>query len=89
MNKPITKELLELKAKVMIQKIDKLYLICNMLFGNSENREVKSLKIIKEQYLQRYSRLIKRGQYENYKDVEDVIFKEISKIELNIDQYID
>ena len=88
MNKPITKELLELKAKVMIQKIDKLYLICNMLFGNSENREVKSLKIIKEQYLQRYSRLIKRGQYENYKDVEDVIFKEISKIELNIDQYI-
>ena len=79
MNKPITKELLELKAKVMIQKIDKLYLICNMLFGNSENREVKSLKIIKEQYLQRYSRLIKRGQYENYKDVEDVIFKEISK----------
>ena len=31
-NKVLTKELLDIKAKIMIQKIDKLYLICNMLF---------------------------------------------------------
>ena len=88
MNKPITKELLELKAKVMIQKIDKLYLICNMLFSNSEAREVKSLEVIKEQYSQMYNKLIETRQYEKYKEVEDIIIKKIAKVELNIDQYI-
>lgn len=87
-NKVLTRELLDLKAKVMIQKINKLYLICNMLFGNSEAIEVKSLEVIKEQYIQMYNKLIETGQYEKYKDVEDIIIKEIAKVELNIDQYI-
>ena len=69
-NKVLARELLDLKDKVMIQKINKLYLICNMLFGNSEAREVKSLEIIKEQYLQMYNKLIETGQYEKYKDIE-------------------
>ena len=88
MGKETTRELLELKAKVMIKKIDNLYLICNMLFTNSENRQVNSLEIIKEQYLQMYNKIIETGQYEKYKYVEDIIFKEVSKIELSIDQYI-
>ncbi len=87
-NKVLTRELLDLKVKVMIQKIDKLYLICNMLFGNSEAREVKFLEVIKEQYFQMYNKLIETGQYEKYKEVEDIIIKEIAKVELNIDQYI-
>ena len=87
-NKVLTRELLDLKVKVMIQKIDKLYLICNMLFTNSEAREVKSLEVIKEQYFQMYNKLIETGQYEKYKEVEDIIIKEIAKVELNIDQYI-
>ena len=87
-NKVLTRELLDLKVKVMIQKIDKLYLICNMLFTNSEAREVKSLEVIKEQYFQMYNKLIETRQYEKYREVEDIIIKEIAKIELNIDQYI-
>lgn len=87
-NKVLTRELLDLKVKVMIQKIDKLYLICNMLFSNSEAREVKSLEVIKEQYFQMYNKLIETEQYEKYKEVEDIIIKEIAKVELNIDQYI-
>lgn len=87
-NKVLTRELLDLKVKVMIQKIDKLYLICNMLFTNSEAREVKSLEVIKEQYFQKYNKIIETGQYEKYKEVEDIIIKEIAKVELNIDQYI-
>lgn len=87
-NKVLTRELLDLKVKVMLQKIDKLYLICNMLFDNSEAREVKFLEVIKEQYFQMYNKLIETGQYEKYREVEDIIIKEIAKVELNIDQYI-
>lgn len=87
-NKGVTKELLDLKAKVMIQKIDKLYLICNMLFNNSKTSELESIKVVKEQYLKRYNRLIQTGQYEGYKEVEDITIKEIAKIELSRDQYI-
>lgn len=87
-NKVLTRELLDLKVKVMLQKIDKLYLICNMLFDNSEAREVKFLEVIKEQYFQMYNKLIETRQYEKYREVEDIIIKEIAKIELNIDQYI-
>lgn len=87
-NKVLTRELLDLKVKVMIQKIDKLYLIYNMLFDNSEAREVKFLQVIKEQYFQMYNKLIETGQYEKYREVEDIIIKEIAKVELNIDQYI-
>lgn len=87
-NKVLIRELLDLKVKVMIQKIDKLYSICKMLFNNSETKEVKSLEIIKKQYFQMYNKLIKIEGYEEYKEVEEIIIKEIAKIELNIDQYI-
>ncbi len=87
-NQLVTRELVDLKSKVMIQKIDKLYLICNMLFKNSEIKESKSLKVIKEQYLQMYNRLVETGQYEKYKEIEDIVIKEIAKVELNIDQHI-
>lgn len=87
-NQLVTRELIELKSKIMIQKIDKLYSICNMLFENSETTEGKSLEIIKEQYFQMYNKLLDTEQYQKYKEVEDIIVKEIAKIELNIDKYV-
>ena len=87
-NKVLTRELLDLKFKVMIQKIDKLYFICNMLFGSLKAREIKALEKIKEQYFKKRKKLIELGKYEKYKEVEDMIIKEIAKVELNIDQYI-
>ena len=87
-NKGLTRELLDLKAKVMIEKMDKLYSMCNIVFGNSEVREVKTLEVIKEEYFQMYNKFIETGQYEKYKEVEDRIIKKIAKIEFNIDQYI-
>lgn len=87
-NQLLTRKLINLKSKIMIKKIDKLYLICKMLFKNSVTREIKSLEVIKEQYVQMYNKLIETGQYEKYRKVEDIIIKEIAKIELDIDQYI-
>lgn len=87
-NQVVTRELVDLKFKVMMQKIDKLYLKCKMLFKNFETRESKSLKVIKEQYFQMYNRLVETGKYEKYKEVEDIVIKEIAKVEFNIDQYI-
>ena len=84
----LTSELLELKSKVMIQRIDKLCLICNILFSNFQIKEIEYLEIIKEQYLQMYNKLIETGQYERYKDIENIIIREIAKIELKIEQYI-
>ncbi len=84
----LTRELVDLKSKVMIQKIDKLYMICKMLFKNSEIRECESLEVIKMQYLQMCNKLIEMEQYEKYREVEDIVIKEIAKVELNIDRFI-
>lgn len=84
-NKLLTREMIDLKAKVMLKKIDKLYHICNMLF---KNRNVKSLEVIKEQYFQMLNKIIETGQYEKYREVEDIVIKKIAKIEMDIDQYI-
>lgn len=81
-------ELIELKFKVMIQKIDNLYLICNMIFKNSENRENNFLEVVKEKYIQMYNKIMHTKQYEQYKGIEDIVIKEIAKVELSIDQYI-
>ena len=87
-DKLLTKELLDLKVKVMMQKIDKLNLIRNMLFGNPKPEEITSVEAIREQYLKMYNKIIETEQYEKYKEVEDMIIKEIAKVELSIDQYI-
>lgn len=80
--------ILDSKAVVMIEKIETLYLICNMLFSNSEAEEIKALEIMKKYYLQIYNKLIETKQYEKYKDVEDIMTTELAKIEINVDRYI-
>ena len=86
-NQLITKELIELRYKVMMQRINKLYLIYNMLLKNSEN-EITQLEIIKKQYSKMYNQVIGTEQYEKYVDVEDIIVKKIAIIELKIEQYV-
>lgn len=87
-NSGLTRELLELKVKVMTQKIERLSLICNILFGDIEDKKEKYLKMIKEQYLQICQKMIKTGHYEKYRALEDIVVKKVAKIELNIEQYI-
>lgn len=83
-----TKDTIEIKNKVMIQKIDKLYLLCNMLFYSVSSEESKAIQIIKEGYLQMYQKIMETRLYDKYKEVEDIIFKEMAKIELGIERYI-
>lgn len=81
-------QILNLKVKVMLQKIDKLCNIYTMLLQKTNSKEINSLEIIKKQYLKMYNEIIERKEYEKYKDVEDIIIKEISKQELRLDEYI-
>ena len=81
-------QILDLKVKVMLQKIDKLCNIYTMLLQKTNSKENNSLEIIKKQYLKMYNEIIERKEYEKYKDVEDIIIKEISKQELRLDEYI-
>ncbi len=81
-------EILALKAKVMLQKIDKLRNIYIMILQNSNSKEINSLEIIKKQYLRMYDKLIEKGEYKKYKEIEDTVIKEISKLELKLDEYV-
>ncbi len=82
------KELLALKAKVMTQKIDKLYNTYEMLLNTFKSEELNALQIIKKYYIQMYNQLIENKQYEKYKEIEDVVLRQICKIELKLDEYI-
>lgn len=81
-------EILALKAKVMLQRIDKIRNIYIMILQKSDCEEINSLEIIKDQYLRMYDKLIENGEYKKYKKIEDTIIKEIAKIELKLDEYI-
>lgn len=87
-NITLTEDIIKLKVKVMLQKINKLYKICEMLLNGEDFKKINSLKVIKEQYLRMYETLIEKGEYEKYREIEDVIVRQISKIELDIDKYI-
>ena len=82
------KKLLDIKAKIMLQRIEKLCDLFKMLFLEGSCLEISSLELIKSKYIQMYNQIIEKEQYEKYKEVEDIIIKEISKIELKLDEYI-
>ena len=48
-------QILDLKVKVMLQKIDKLCNIYTMLLQKTNSKEINSLEIIKKQYLKMYN----------------------------------
>lgn len=82
------KKLLEIKAKVMLQRIEKLCGLFKMIFLEESCLEISSLELIKSKYIQMYNQIIEKKEYEKYKEVEDIIIKEISKIEFKLDEYI-
>lgn len=82
------KEIIALKAKVMIKKINKLHDLYKMISKKECDEESKNLEIIKKQYLQMYNELIEKEAYEKYKIIEDVIIYNIAKIEIKLDEYI-
>lgn len=82
------KEIIALKAKVMIKKINKLHELYKMISKKECDEESKNLEIIKKQYLQMYNQIIEKEEYEKYKIIEDVIIYNIAKIEIKLDEYI-
>lgn len=81
-------KLLDIKAKVMLQRIERLCVLFKMTFQKENRLKIRSLKIIKSKYIQMYNKIIEKKAYEKYKEVEDIIIKEIAKIELKLDEYI-
>ncbi len=82
------KEIIALKAKVMIKKINKLHELYKMISKKECDEESKNLEIIKKQYLQMYNQIIEKEEYEKYKIIEDIIIYNIAKIEIKLDEYI-
>lgn len=83
----LSKKYIELKFKVMLQRINKLTKLFEMLYGLN-CKEAKNITYIKEKYIEGYNVIIQEGVYDKYSELEDIIIKEISKIELQLDEYI-
>ncbi len=80
--------IVKLKAKVMLQKIDKLCEVYIRNLDETNELQINALKIIKKQFLLMYNELITRREYEKYREIEDIVIKEISKVELKLDEYV-
>ncbi len=78
---------IELKFKVMLQRINKLTKLFKMLYGLN-CKEAKNITYIKEKYIEGYNVIIQEEVYDKYSELENIIIKEISKIELQLDEYI-
>ena len=85
-NKLVEKNILDLRSKVMLKKIDKLHEIFQIL--NNFPNEVQTLLRIKEQYLKMYNEMLKRKSYEKYSDIENVVIGALAKLEIRIETYL-
>ena len=85
-NKLVEKNIIDLRSKVMLKKIDKLHEIFQIL-KNFPN-EVKTLLAIKEQYLKMYNEMLEREAYEKYPDIENVVVDALAKLEIRIETYL-
>lgn len=85
-NKLVEKNILDLRSKVMLKKIDKLHETFQIL-KNFPN-EVKTLLAIKEQYLKMYNEMLERKSYEKYSDIENVVIGALAKLEIRIETYL-
>lgn len=81
-------KLLDIKVKVMLQRIERLSNSLKMVLKKDDAVEIKSLELIKNKYIQMYNKIIERKEYEKYNYLEDLIIKKISKIELQLDEYV-
>ena len=81
-------KLLDIKVRVMLQRIERLSNSLKMVLKKDDAVEIKSLELIKNKYIQMYNKIIERKEYEKYNYLEDLIIKKISKIELQLDEYV-
>lgn len=85
----VTKELIELKYKILMQRINKTYNLLKVLSVVIDcDNDIKDIEIIREQYERMYHQLLKTKEYQKYKEIENIIIKSLSKIELKIDETI-
>lgn len=85
-NELVEKNVIDLRSKVMLKKIDKLHETFQIL-KNFPN-EVKTLLAIKEQYLKMYNEMLEREAYEKYPDIENVVVDALAKLEIRIETYL-
>lgn len=79
------KELVELKIRVMINRIDKLSSIFKLL---GKEAEYSKLKDITKKYIESYNEILETEKFELYKDIENEVIREVAPIELSLDEYI-
>lgn len=88
-NIKLTKESVELKYRILKQRIERIENLLKTLsviidFGN----EIKSIGIISCQYEKMYKQVLQTGEYEKYQEIEDTILEKLTKIEFKIDKEI-
>lgn len=85
----LTRELVELKYKILNQKINDISDILNVFSVCMNcNNEIKSISIIQEQYQRMYNEIIKTGEYQKYPEIEDIVISKLAKIEFRLDQKV-
>ena len=82
----LTKQSLEIKLKVMLEKIEQLNNIFQIL--NNLQVEKQTLMSIKQQYLKMYNEMIEREEHNKYFEIEELIVKGLSKLELRLEEYV-
>lgn len=88
-NIELTKEIVELKYKTLMQRIERIFNLFKTLSVIIDcDSEIKSIKMILEQYKRMYNQLIKTGEYQKYEDIENTIIENLSKIEFKLDKKI-
>lgn len=85
--KDVKKNILQIKFEVMQEKIDRLCDIFQQI-NEIDPKEIKLLEIIRKQYEKMYNEVINREEYEKYEEIESIIIKKISKIEVDLEEYI-
>mgnify|MGYP003289581127 CR=1 FL=1 len=85
----MTRELVELKHKVLLERIDRLYNIFIVLSQDEKHiSKLNAIKVIKEQYEKMYQAIIQSGEYDKYEEVENTIMPKLAQIEHHLDVHI-
>ena len=88
-NIKLTKELVELKYSLLIQRIDRIYNLLKTLSVVIDlDSEIKSIEIILYQYKKMYKQVLQTGEYQKYEEIEDAILEKLAKIEFKMDKQI-
>lgn len=85
----ITRELVELKHKILAQKIETIYNVLKILSASVNcASQIKSMEVIQKQYEKMYNEVRRTGEYQKYTQIEDVVIKQLARVEFNLDQIV-